>query len=130
MLLVGILLGYLSSYLAPATEEPRFEHYGNFFYFSWTTDPVIRLHVALTTLQLVLLLSLVAVYLKVYADTRANFSLGLVVVLWALLVEGILSYPLLQGMAGPVPVGPGPFLLFADIFVIVAYTVFLYLSLE
>jgi hypothetical protein len=33
-------------------------------------------------------------------------------------------------MVGPVPVGPGEFLPFADIFIIIAYTVFLYLSLE
>jgi hypothetical protein len=128
ILLVGVLLGALSSLLSPATEESRFQHFPGFF--SFTPEPVLRFHVLVTTIEIVLLVSLLAVYVKVYADTKARFSLGLVVVLGALLLHTLFSYPLLLGLVGPVPVGPGDFLPFADIFMIVAYTVFLYLSLE
>lgn len=128
ILLVGVLLGAISSLVSPATEESRFEHFPGFFAF--TPQPVLQFHVLVTTIELVLLVSLLVVYIRVYADTKASFSLGLVVVLGALLLHTLFSYPLLLGLVGPVPVGPGEFLPFADIFMIVAYSVFLYLSLE
>jgi len=128
VLLVGILLGGLLSLESPATEEPRFERYPGPFQF--TTGGVLQFHILVTTIEIVLLVALFAVYIKVYADTKANFSLGLVIVLGALLLNTLFSYPLVLGMVGPVPVGPGEFLPFADIFIIIAYTVFLYLSLE
>lgn len=129
VLLVGILLGALSSLLAPVPEEPRFERLPGVF-FSFTPEPLLQLHVFVTTIEIVLLVALLVVYVKIYADTKANFSLGLVVVLAALLLNTLFSYPLLLGLVGPVSVRPGDFIIFADVFMIVAYTVFLYLSLE
>ena len=129
ILLVGLVLGYLSSLLAPVPEEPRFENLPGFF-ITFRPEPLLQFHVLVTTVQIVLLVALLVVYVKVYSDTRANFSLGLVVVLGALLLNTLFTYPLLLGLMGPVSVRPGDFLLFADIFMIVAYTVFLYLSLE
>lgn len=128
VLLTGILLGALSSLVSPAPEEPRGEHFPGFFRF--TPEPLLQFHVFVTTIQIVLLVALVTIYVKVYIDTRANFSLGLVIVLFALLLQALFSYPLLLGIVGPVPVGEGEFLPFADVFMIIAYTVFLYLSLE
>jgi len=128
ILLFGILLGALFSLVSPATEEPRGARFPG--PFSFTPEPVLQFHVLVTTIEIVLLVALLAVYIRIYADTKANFSLGLVVVLSALLLHTLFSYPLLLGMVGPVSVGPGDFLPFADIFMIVAYTVFLYLSLE
>jgi hypothetical protein len=128
ILLVGILLGALTSLASPATEEPRFERFPG--YFAFTPGGVLQFHVLVTTIEIVLLVALLGVYIKVYVDTKASFSLGLVIVLGALLLNTLFSYPLLLGMVGPVPVGPGEFLPFADIFIIIAYTVFLYLSLE
>jgi hypothetical protein len=129
VLLVGILLGILSSYVAPQAEEPRFEHLPGPF-LTFTPEPLLQFHVIVTTIQIVLLVALLLVYVKVFVDTKANFSLGLVVVLAALLLNTLFSYPLLLGLSGPVSVRAGGFLLFADIFMILAYTVFLYLSLE
>jgi hypothetical protein len=128
VLLFGVLLGVLLSLLSPEAEESRFEHMR--FFFGFTPNPILRFHVFLTTIEMVLLIALFAVYVKVYSDTHANFSLGIVIVLGALFVNTLLTYPLLQGLAGPVPVGPGGFVPVADIFMIVAYVVFLYLSLE
>lgn len=127
VLLVGILLGALSSLLTPVPEESRFPS-GPFF--SFRPEPLLRLHVLVTTVEIVLLAALLVVYIRIYADTRANFSLGLIVVLSALLLNTLFSYPLLLGLVGPVSVRSGDFVIFADIFIIVAYTVFLYLSLE
>jgi hypothetical protein len=73
--------------------------------------------------------SLVIVYLKVYSETRANFALGLVIVLSALLLQTVFSYPLVLGTQRVILV-PGILTLLADFLTIGAYTVFLYLSLE
>jgi hypothetical protein len=128
VLLVSFGLGWLST-IAPLTpEEPRGTHFPG--PFSFNPDPLLLLHTFLSTVEIVLLISLLAVYVKVYMDSGARFSLGLVFVLSALLLNSIFSYPLVVGMVGPVSVGPGDFLPFADILEIIAYTAFLYLSLE
>ena len=86
--------------------------------------------VILSTVGIALLLALTFVYAGMYAATKASFALGLVVVLLALLLESVLSSPLVYGAFGE-PTGTlGTFLAFADGFKIVAFTVLLYLSLE
>lgn len=86
--------------------------------------------VILSTVGITLLLALLVVYGRVYGDTKANFSLGLIVVLLALLFQSILTSPLVFGVFGQTSDGLGIFLALADIFKVVAFAVFLYLSLE
>jgi len=100
----------------------QFPHFEN--------DPLIQFHIVLTTMAIVLLMSLVVVYARVYGETKANFALGLVVVLFALLLEALLSYPLVVGFMGTLTLGPGLSSQFADVFTVCAYAIFLYLSLE
>jgi len=84
----------------------------------------------LSGVSLALLVALLFVYARTYADTRARFALGIVFVLGALLLEAILSSPLLFHVFG-FPAGSlAPFLLLANGFKIAAFTIFLYLSLE
>jgi hypothetical protein len=124
VLAVGILVGiFLSSFVPQSL--PFFWRYAPF-----GLEPVLRFHVVLSTVSIALLVALIAVYVRVYADTGARFALGIVVVLLALLVQSLLQYPLLLGILGPLEVAQGRFLSFADVFTIVAYAVFLYLSLE
>jgi hypothetical protein len=126
-LLAGVLAGVLLSDLATLPEEYRDPFFRQFPVFN--PDPYIRLHIVLTTLEVVLLVSLVIVYLKVYSETQANFALGLVIVLSALFLQTLFSYPLILGTQGVILV-PGTLTLLADFLTIGAYTVFLYLSLE
>jgi hypothetical protein len=133
VLLVGLLAGVLLSDLATLPEENRNPFFQNVPVFN--PDPAIRLHIVLTTVAVVLMASLVIVYLKVYSETRANFALGLVIVLSALLLQTVFSYPLVLGTQetsdGVVLIlVPGILTLLADFLTIAAYTVFLYLSLE
>jgi hypothetical protein len=93
-------------------------------------EPVLTFRVILSTTSVALLVALVVVYVKMYRETKANFSLGLVIMLGALLLHSLISYPLLLVREGQIPIGPGEFLSTADIFMVVAYAVFLYLSLE
>ena len=99
-------------------------------FFLLSIARALQLHVILSTIEMVLLFSLVIVYVRIYTETRANFSMGILIVLFALLVHSILSYPLTVDQIGPVLLGSGAFFPYPDIFTIIAYTVFLYLSLE
>jgi len=127
VLLIGLVWGILLSDLATMPFEGRPAFFRGVPFFN--PDPSIRLHVVLTSVEVSLLIALVVVYLKVYSETKANFALGLVVVLSALLLQAVLSFPLILGM-GEVILVPGLLTLLADFFQIGAYAVFLYLSLE
>ena len=128
VLLVGLVAGVLLADLStqPAQTTPPFIR--GFPHFN--PDPTIRLHVILTTVEVTLLISLVIVYLRVYSETRANFALGLVIVLGALFLQTVFSYPLVLGLQGPVLFVKGSLPTLSDVLEICAYTVFLYLSLE
>ena len=93
---------------------------------------LIAEHIILSTVSIALLASLLLVYTRTYVQTRANFALGIFVVLLALLFEAILAYPILQLLLGPVSSSEfsSPLPTIASIFTVVAYSVFLYLSLE
>jgi len=127
VLLVGLVAGVLLAGLATLPEESRYSFFRRVPVFN--PDPSIRLHIILTTVEVALMVSLVIVYLKVYSETRANFALGLVAVLSALLLQTLFSYPLVLGTEGVILV-PGPLTTLADFLTIGAYTIFLYLSLE
>lgn len=90
----------------------------------------LGLHIILSTIGMALLVALIIVYARTYVQTKANFILGLLVVLFALLLQSLLTYPVLL----EIEVAPRPaievFSPVADFFTILAYTVFLYLSLE
>jgi hypothetical protein len=127
VLLAGLLAGVLMSDLATLPEEYRVPFFRGVPVFN--PDPLIKLHIVLTTVEVALLVSLVIVYLKVYSETHANFALGLVIVLSALFLQTLFSYPLILGTQGVILV-PGTLTTLADFLTIGAYTVFLYLSLE
>ena len=121
---LGVLFGViLASFVqGPPAFGFRYEPFG--------LQQVIMFHVVLSTISVALLVSLAVIYLKMYAETGARFALGLVVVLLALLIQSLIQYPLFLRFAGPFPLGQGAYLSYADIFTIIAYTIFLYLSLE
>lgn len=129
VLLAGLALGSLSAM------NLKFEFPGGPFgpsglYFEERIYEYLQYHIVFSTISLALLLSLIIVYARSYLQTKANFMLGLLVVLLALFLEGLLTYPLLHlFMTGRVVIDTfySPI---SDVFTIVAYSVFLYLSLE
>jgi len=124
VLAVGIVLGVALSYLIPLPfgfgPFPPFAQFRN----------LIIVHMVLSTVIIALQVALVIVYLGVYADTGARFSLGILIVMSALLLQSLFQYPLLLGFVGRYALEFGPYLSTADLFTIAAYTIFLYLSLD
>jgi hypothetical protein len=134
ILVIAVLLGLVLAETVPSPPvcPPGYYCYP-YYQFLLGVQRALMLHVVLSTIEVVLLVSLVAVYVKVYAETRANFSLGLIVVLGALLVHSILSYPLVvyNAFNDAEPVLFSSILFpYTDLLTIVAFSVFLYLSLE
>jgi magnesium-transporting ATPase (P-type) len=138
---IGYLIGVLS-YLAVMPELIQQPFAGEF-------DTFLEFHIILSTIGMSLLVALVVVYARIYSQTRAKFVLGLLVILVALLLQSVFNYPVFVGMMEPPPFPggwQGPELHFfanfnppfpsgfsspiSDIFMIVAYAIFLYLSLE
>jgi len=138
VILIGFLFGELIAYVSAEPQPPAgiggrggFGTPGTFNQFPrFYSTPLVQFHIVLTTISIALLVTLVVVYVKMYIETKANFSLGLVIVLLALLIEALLSYPLIVGFMGTIYLGPGLSSQFADVFTVCAYAVFLYLSLE
>ncbi len=89
-----------------------------------------ELHIILSTVSVSLLIALIVLYARTYIQTKADFMFGLLVVLFALLLQSLLTFPVILGLAEHVPILPQFTSDWADIFTIIAYTVFLYLSLE
>jgi hypothetical protein len=89
-------------------------------------------HIILSTMSIALLVSLVTVYARTYRQTKANFALGIFIVLLALLLEASFTYPILQLYTTGIPASDLYFSLPAlgDVLTIIAYSVFLYLSLQ
>ena len=56
---------------------------------------ILEFHIILSTIGMALLVALILVYARTYQQTKANFILGLLVVLFALLLQSLLTYPLL-----------------------------------
>jgi hypothetical protein len=89
-------------------------------------------HMILSTISVALLVSLVFVYVRIYRQTKANFALGILIVLIALLLDAIFTYPILQLVSTGIPDTELYYSLptLGDVLTIVAYSVFLYLSLQ
>ncbi|MDG6904918.1 MAG: hypothetical protein JRN20_03935 [Nitrososphaerota archaeon] len=90
----------------------------------------LQYHIILTTISIALLIALIVVYAHSYAKTRANFLLGLLVVLFALLLQGLIQDPLIHLFINRTVEIDAFYSPVSDLFTIVAYSVFLYLSLE
>jgi hypothetical protein len=132
VLLFGLVAGEAISIATTAQPPPRFGG-GPFGYFHpFPTNPFFEYHVVLTTVGVALLIALVVIYCKMYAETKANFALGLVVVLAALLLQALVSYPITDSFFFTVTMtgGSGYSIFAADVVTVCAYTVLLYLSLE
>ena len=75
-----------------------------------------------------LLIVLSSIYLNVYRDTGLEFSLGLVITSFALLLYSLVSNPLLVSVMGYRGSGLGPFAMLPDLFTCIASLTLLLIS--
>lgn len=84
----------------------------------------------ISTLNIVILIFLLAVYLDIYRKTRSEFTIGLIIFSTALLFYAFTSNPIIMWLCGFVPFGLGPFALLPELFTFAALVVLLYLSVK
>jgi len=82
----------------------------------------------LSTVNLVLLVVLLLLFLGVYSDTRSEFAVGLIIFTLAMMTYAITSNPWLQSGFGFSGSGLGPFAFFPDLFTLVALVVLLFFA--
>ena len=83
---------------------------------------------AISTVNSVLLLGLLAIYVDIYRKTESEFTLGLIIFCVALLLYAVTSNPWVHQLLGYRGSGLGPFAMLPDTFTLVASVVLLYLS--
>lgn len=127
VVMFGLLAGLLLASLPSPVYGPLPRHGHHFGPHFQTAEDV---DIILSTVSIVLLIALVAVYVKVYAETGASFAVGLVTVFLALLLHSIATWPPVYGAFGTTAGELGSFLLISNIFKVTAFTILLYLSLE
>jgi hypothetical protein len=82
----------------------------------------------ISTINIALLVILTLVYIDIYAKTRSDFTIGLIIFALVFLVKDVTSSPLIMAILGFRAYGLGPFEFLPGLFEFFALTILLYLS--
>ncbi len=120
--ITGAILGYLNSesQIDDQTKGKNLEDFETLF--------IIK--TIITMINIAISLILIALYLNTYRIIKSDFTMGLVVAMFALLIYAITSNPLLHLGFGYRGYGMGPFTIIPDLFCLIALGVLLNLSLK
>jgi hypothetical protein len=91
---------------------------------------LLTIKTVISFVNIVLILPLLGIYWDLYREVRSQFTIGLILVVFALLLYAITSNPLLHVFFGYSITGIGPFAIIPDLFSTFALVVLLYLSTE
>ncbi|MFO8133834.1 MAG: hypothetical protein R6U10_07905 [Thermoplasmatota archaeon] len=134
LIVIGIVLGMVLSTVSLSLAKERAERRG------WRppqdgelpAEFVLRYYTAsiIITVNVMLLVGLLGVYLQAYAATGSSFMLGLMFFIGVLLVQSLLSLPLLHTLFGYTFFGLGPFSILPHVFETMALVILIVLSME
>ena len=82
----------------------------------------------ISSVNAVLLLGLLTIYVGIYNQVRSEFTVGLIVMNFTLLLYALTSNPLIHRWLGFMGSGLGPFAMLPDLFTLIASAILLYLS--
>ena len=85
---------------------------------------------AINMINLTISIILIFLYVNIFRKIKSDFTLGLIVVMFAFLVYAITANPLFYSIFGYWGFGMGPFQMIPDIFTTIALGILLYLSLK
>ena len=83
-----------------------------------------------SSVNVTLLVFLLATYVGIYRKTRSEFTVGLIVFSIVLLLYAFVSIPIVHVVFGYRAFGLGPFAMLPDVFALVALAVLLYLTIK
>ena len=84
----------------------------------------------ISTINVTLLVFLLAIYIDMYRKLRSEFTMGLIIFSLTLLLYALSSNPIMQSIFGFRGAGLGPFAMLPDLFTSIALAVLLYLTLK
>ncbi len=84
----------------------------------------------ISTINIVLLVSLILIYANIFLKTRSPFTVGLLIFAFVFLVRDLTSSPFITSIYGFRAYGLGPFAFLPSVFELVALSVLLYLSVK
>lgn len=126
IIITALIVGLFAFYVASETDFMGGPGMGN----HRPRDHAIyyTIKAVLSSVNAFLLITLSTIYWRVYRETGLEFSLGLVIFSFALLLYALTSNPLLVGLAGFRGSGLGPFAMLPDLFTFIASVTLLYIS--
>ena len=83
-----------------------------------------------STINIALLVFLIATYVTIYTKTKSEFTIGLLIFASIFLIKGLTESPFITGAFGFQLYGLGPFAMLPDLFEFAALSVLLYLSVK
>jgi hypothetical protein len=83
-----------------------------------------------SSVNVTLLVFLLATYMGIYRKTRSEFTVGLIVFSIVLLLYAFVSIPIVHDAFGYRAFGLGPFAMLPDVFALIALAVLLYLTIK
>jgi NADH:ubiquinone oxidoreductase subunit 5 (subunit L)/multisubunit Na+/H+ antiporter MnhA subunit len=122
----GTVMGSL--YAPPPPQEGRPPHIPEI-----EQDPhnyLMVIKTTITVINITISLILIVLYVRIYREVRSDFTIGLIVVMFTLLLYSVTSNPLLLFLFGYHGVGMGLFMIIPDMFSTVCLATLLYLSLK
>ena len=85
---------------------------------------------AVATVNLVIALVLILLYIEVYRDVKSDFTVGLMMVTMSFMLYALFSNPLIHSVFGFRAFGLGPFAIIPNFFAMIAMSTLVYLSLK
>jgi hypothetical protein len=95
-----------------------------------SVDTFIIIKTAVTTINITISLLLIGLYVNIYRKIKSDFTLGLIIVMFSMLIYAVTSNPFFHAIFGYGGFGLGPFTMISDLFATVALITLLYLSLK
>jgi len=87
-------------------------------------------HTVISTVNIILLIALLFIFINVYKKTRSEFSFGLIIFGIAFLLKDITASPFIANAFSFYPSGLGPFIVLPDLFEFAILTTLLYLHIK
>jgi len=132
LILIGTLMGVTMSYISLkkgkeiAEKNHPFENKGmaRAFVLRYASSIVV------ISINVMLLIGLLWIYIDTYSKTGSSFMLGLVFFIGVLLIQSLLSLPLIHILFGYTQYGLGPFGVIPYLFETMALVILMVLSME
>ncbi|MEA2054905.1 MAG: hypothetical protein U9O96_07380 [Candidatus Thermoplasmatota archaeon] len=133
LIIIGTIMGIATSYVSLKKGKELAEERGCPFENKKMARVFAMRYMAsivVISINIMLLIGLLLVYMDTYSKTKSSFMLGLVFFISVLLIQSLLSLPLIHALFGYTPYGLGPFGVVPHLFETVALVILMALSME